>query len=263
MAADHIFHAAVTMRQSVALHAQAASRTATARAPLPPLCSLNSAREPNDDNNWLITLSDLTLLLICFLALWYVKHQTQTAPVQPPPPAALAMAEQNAAAAADREIAAATEWRALEDEIQNFIKNSGLSENLTLEATPNEILLSLKDTIPFASGKAELRPPALPILRKVAEIALRRPGLDLEINGHTDDRPIATAEFPSNWELSTARASRVARYLVERGVHPSRLAVQGYANHRPRAVNSSAASRGANRRVEISLHREIETKLSR
>ena len=251
------------MRQQVALRPQAASRAATDRASLPPLRSLNSAREPNDDSNWIITLSDLTLLLICFLALWYVKYQAQTAPLQPAPPVAHATAEQSSGAAAEREIAAAQEWRALEEEIQNFIKNSGLTGDLTLEATQNEILLSLKDTIPFASGKAELRPRAWPVLRKVAEIALRRPGLDLEINGHTDDRPIATAEFPSNWELSTARASRVARYLVERGVHPSRLAVQGYASHRPRAVNSSAASRGANRRVEISLHREIETNLSR
>jgi chemotaxis protein MotB len=73
------------------------------------------------------------------------------------------------------------------------------------------------------------------------------------ISGHTDSLNIATVEFPSNWELSAARASRVARYLVERGVHPARIAVQGYADWRPRRPNSDPVSRSANRRVEIRL----------
>ncbi len=211
-----------------------------------------------DDSGWLITLSDLTLLLICFLALWYTRERMQSAPAPQVRAAVQASAAQTSNTSAESAIAAASEWRALEKEIQDFIKLSGLSRELTLETTHNEILLSLRDSIPFTSGKADLRTGAFPILRKVADIALRRPQLELEINGHTDDVPISTAEFPSNWELSTARASRVARFLVERGVHPSRIAVQGYANHRPRAANSSAANRGANRRVEIRLLREVE-----
>jgi chemotaxis protein MotB len=83
----------------------------------------------------------------------------------------------------------------------------------------------------------------------------------LRVNGHTDDRPISTAEFPSNWELSSARASRVARHLIEKGVHPARIEVHGFAYHRPRAANENRLGRGVNRRVEISLLRSSDAKV--
>ena len=82
--------------------------------------------------------------------------------------------------------------------------------------------------------------------------------MHLGISGHTDDQPISTAEFPSNWELSSARASRVARYLIEKGVHPERIAVHGFADHRPRVPNGNRTGRGANRRVELRLMRTSE-----
>jgi chemotaxis protein MotB len=93
-------------------------------------------------------------------------------------------------------------------------------------------------------------------LKEVAAASVGRPELHIRIDGHTDDRPISTLEFPSNWELSSARASRVARILVERGVSPSRIEVNGYANYRPRTSNNDQLGRGANRRVDISLVRE-------
>jgi chemotaxis protein MotB len=72
-----------------------------------------------------------------------------------------------------------------------------------------------------------------------------------------DSLRVATPEFPSNWELSTARASRVARYLVERGIHPARISVQGYANYRPRKPNSTPSNRSTNRRVELRLLHDL------
>jgi len=120
--------------------------------------------------------------------------------------------------------------------------------------------VELLDLLAFASGKAELRSAALPVLEKVATIALNQPTLNLEISGHADNRPIANEVYPSNWELSAARASRVARYLVEKGVHPSRLAVQGYASHKPRRPNSNVGDRMANRRVEIRLYYSPDAK---
>jgi chemotaxis protein MotB len=98
------------------------------------------------------------------------------------------------------------------------------------------------------------------VVKKVVAIVLNRQTLQLEVRGHTDDRPISTAEFPSNWELSAARASRVARYLIEKGVHPSRIAVEGFANHRPRVANSNPGSRRENRRVEIRLYQNAQAK---
>jgi chemotaxis protein MotB len=81
--------------------------------------------------------------------------------------------------------------------------------------------------------------------------------LSAAIGGHTDSLRIASAEFPSNWELSTARASRVARYLIAKGVHPGRLSVQGFADFQPREPNSTATHRRSNRRVEIRLLQNV------
>jgi chemotaxis protein MotB len=199
-------------------------------------------------------VSDLTLLLLCFLVVWYVKQQQRDATAQIVKPGQPAYES-----SASKEILSASrdaeEWQALRDEIAQFIVDAGMRGDVEIEAAAEEIIISFKDSIPFASGKADLNPEALPVLEKVAAVAVSRPAMYLKVNGHTDDRPISTLEFPSNWELSSARASRVARHLIERGVHPGRIEVHGFAYHRPRAANENQSGRGANRRVEISLLR--------
>jgi chemotaxis protein MotB len=212
----------------------------------------------SDDIGWLITLTDLTLLLLCFLVIWYVKNQEQNAPAQGAKAAAQATTASGDSEKPLPASAHASDWSSLREEIERFIAGAGMSDDVSIAAAPDEILLSFKDTVPFASGKADLRPAALPVLEKVAAVAVSRPGMHLQINGHTDDRPIFTVEFPSNWELSSARASRVARYLIEKGVHPARIGVHGFANHRPRVPNGNRTGRGANRRVELRLLRTSE-----
>jgi chemotaxis protein MotB len=235
-------------------------------SPTPRLPAFNARRAPahttaqvsNDDTVWLITLSDLTLLLVCFLGLWYVKHEQKYAKQQTARPALHVAQESRFSAPPPLAIAHALDWSKLRNEIEDFIAESGLKEDVRIEAASDEILISFKDTVPFASGKAEIKPEALPILEKVAAIAVARPAMQLEVNGHTDDRPISTSEFPSNWELSSARASRVARYLIEKGVHPSRIGVQGFAYNRPRVPNENSTSRRTNRRVEIRIMRSSD-----
>jgi chemotaxis protein MotB len=208
----------------------------------------------DDANWWMITLSDLTLLLLGFLVVWYATEKR----MQP-----IEGRRVNAAERADQPVAAvaptnkslqADGWRNFKKEMQNFIADAGLSEDVSVESTESDFLVSLNDTVPFASGRAEISAQARPVLDKVASVALGHPGLLLEITGHTDSVPIATATFPSNWELSAARASRVARYLIEKGVDPSRIAVRGYANQRPKLPDSDPATRRVNRRVELRLY---------
>jgi len=215
---------------------------------------------PGDDAGWLITLSDLTLLLLCFLALWYVNENKKKPLASPPTVTAKSIPPDNSVPSLLPALPNPEQWKELRSDIQQFISALNLDRDIVIEGASNEILLSLKDTIPFESGKAELRPAAFPILEKVAAIAHKQPSVNLEISGHTDDRPIATAAYPSNWELSAARASRVGRYLIERGVAPRRIAVQGYANHRPRLPNSEAGNRSGNRRVEIRLYYNPDAK---
>jgi outer membrane protein OmpA-like peptidoglycan-associated protein len=207
---------------------------------------------------WAITLSDLTLLLLGFSLLWYatvkVPDDTPLSPIAQAaqaPKTALAVAPPNPYLHAEA-------WQTVRDEWAEFVVSTGLQNDLDIESTDSEILLSLREAVPFPSGKADLRARALPVLEKVAATLLVHANLSVAIGGHTDSLRIASAEFPSNWELSTARASRVARYLIAKGIHPARLSVQGYADYQPREPNSTPTNRRTNRRVEIRLFQKIQ-----
>jgi chemotaxis protein MotB len=116
------------------------------------------------------------------------------------------------------------------------------------------LTIRLPNTVLFDEGGAEIRPEALPVLNKVAEMAIKTPGYELLVVGHTDDLPIQTTRFPSNWELSAARASAVVKYLAQKGgLDPSRLAASGYGSSWPVVLNDSQEHRAMNRRVEIKL----------
>ena len=102
----------------------------------------------------------------------------------------------------------------------------------------------------FLSGSAEFRPEAAQVLDRLVYL-LRKYTFDLYILGHTDSIPIETSRFPSNWELSGARAAAALRYLSERGADPLRLVAVGFADSRPIAPNDTPEDRARNRRVEF------------
>lgn len=209
-------------------------------------------------HGWMITLSDLTLLLLGFAALW---QASSTAPALSPT-RTVTVAPASVAPSKPLVVEGSLEpetWQAVQNDLTRFVGAAGLAEEVTVEAAPGEILLSMRDTVPFDSGKADLRTRALPVLEKIAHVVLANPQLSVAVSGHTDNQRIANPAFPSNWELSTARASRVARYLIQRGLRPSRIAVQGYADHRPKKPNSTPTNRRANRRVEIRLIQDPRT----
>ncbi len=209
----------------------------------------------NDDMNWwMITLSDLTLLLLGFMVAWYTIERRTHVVQQATATAEIAATEPAAAVTPTDDIGNSDDWKTFQGEMERFIEDAGLAKEVSVESTRKDLIVSLRDTVPFASGKAELRAQSLPVIEKVVSLVLSHPHIFLEISGHTDGVPIATGVFPSNWELSAARASRVARYLIEKGIHPSRIAVQGYANQRPKFPDSNFRNRRANRRVEIRLY---------
>jgi len=113
------------------------------------------------------------------------------------------------------------------------------------------LVISLREAGFFASGSATPKPESLPALRQIAA-ALARTPYDLRVEGHTDNVPIHTGEFDSNWELSTARATCIARLLLElKAVPPDRLSAAGYAEFHPVAGNATAEGRAQNRRVDL------------
>ena len=107
----------------------------------------------------------------------------------------------------------------------------------------------------FASGKATLSPAAYPLLEKISSLINIDRVHPVAVEGNTDNVPIHTGQFPSNWELSAARASTVVNFLISQGVSPKRLSAIGYAEQHPIASNSTSAGRARNRRVEIVLQR--------
>ena len=124
-------------------------------------------------------------------------------------------------------------------------------DQFAIEKTDQGIVMSFSDRFLFESGKAEFSDEGGRRLAKIGELVLII-AAPVEIEGHTDDRPIGTRRFPSNWELSTARAVGVLRELVERqGINPQLLTAVGYGPFRPVAPNDSALNRARNRRVDI------------
>jgi chemotaxis protein MotB len=176
---------------------------------------------------------------------------------EPPIPAISALVSQDAkekdAAAKAKE---QEDFKRLKRQIDEYARQKGLQNQVqTVVAERGLVIRLLTDKVLFDSGQAELKPQAAPVLTKVAEI-LSQEGLhQVMVEGHTDNVPIRGSVFPTNWELSTARASRVVRALIGGGVVQGRLSASGYAWLHPIATNDTAAGRSRNRRVEIVLLR--------
>lgn len=131
-----------------------------------------------------------------------------------------------------------------------------------LSGDGDSVTVGLTDRILFPSGAAELNARGREVLARVAASLASLPDRLVRVEGHTDSTPISperTAQFPTNWELSTARATTVVRFLQERGIPGERLAAVGFGEHRPIADNGSANGRRKNRRIELVLSRATVT----
>lgn len=127
---------------------------------------------------------------------------------------------------------------------------------VTITELKGRLTVNLVDAILFDSGKADIRPEGRQVLQKVAEVIGQAEDKAIRVEGHTDNVKISPAlarAFPSNWELSAARAINVARYLQRLGVDPALLSAAAYGEHRPVSENDTPEGRAKNRRIEIVL----------
>jgi chemotaxis protein MotB len=138
-------------------------------------------------------------------------------------------------------------------EMVNKFKAMIDSGKLRVRVVRGRMVVELAENILFDSGKSDLKKEGQDALTEVGAVLSSIPNRDFQIAGHTDDIPIKSAKFPSNWELSTARAVEVTRYLSTKGVDPSRLSAAGYAETQPVASNADPEGRKQNRRIEIVL----------
>jgi chemotaxis protein MotB len=127
------------------------------------------------------------------------------------------------------------------------------SGKLRVRIVRGRMVVELSENILFDSGRADLKQEGQTALTEVANVLSSIPDRDFQIAGHTDNIPIKSAKFPSNWHLSTSRAVTVATYLADHGVPPVRLSAAGYADTQPSASNDTPEGRQQNRRIEIVL----------
>ncbi|MBL8200147.1 MAG: flagellar motor protein MotD [Chromatiales bacterium] len=155
-----------------------------------------------------------------------------------------------AAKKASEDEALQVQLRQMTEDLQSAMQPLIDQDMIRVQRAPSWVEVEIKTDILFPSGSAEIEAAAIDILERLAAILADRP-YPIRIEGHTDDRPIRTAQFPSNWELSAARAARIVRLFEQRGITASRMVVAGMGENQPLADNSTPEGRNRNRRVAL------------
>jgi chemotaxis protein MotB len=132
------------------------------------------------------------------------------------------------------------------------------SGELSIALRDGRMVIRLPNDVLFDSGQTDLKPTGQTALKGLANVLKTLPDRRFQIAGHTDNVPIQTARFPSNWELSNGRAVQVVHFLISQGMRPEMLAAAGYGEFDPVAPNDSSSSRAKNRRIEITLQPNID-----
>ncbi len=136
-------------------------------------------------------------------------------------------------------------------EIRNALQGAGKSDLVTVSQNERGVTIHMMEQLLFTSGSADLKETSLATLDRLGELLVRLPN-DIRVEGHTDNVPIHSDRFPSNWHLSVNRALNTAYYLMEtHHFDPERLSVVGYSEYQPLVPNTSAENRARNRRVDI------------
>ncbi|MEQ1803634.1 MAG: flagellar motor protein MotD [Gammaproteobacteria bacterium] len=140
--------------------------------------------------------------------------------------------------------------RQMTDDLQAAMQVLIDQDMIRVQRAPSWVEVEIKTDILFPSGSAEIEVAATEILERLAGILADRP-YPIRVEGHTDNRPIHTTQFPSNWELSAARAARIVRLFEQRGITASRMVVAGMGENQPLADNTTPDGRNRNRRVAL------------
>jgi chemotaxis protein MotB len=213
-------------------------------------------------DRWLVSYADLVTLLLAFFASAYAVSDLNASKAKPAAQAvrrALGQPElppatgDEARATADREQGTGeAKEETAGDRLRSVLADEIAAGRARVTTSRSDLVVSLPESATFESGRAELNAEARQVLARFADVLVQT-RLDARVEGHTDDVPIASPRYSSNWELSTARASGVVAALVARGVDPIRLSAAGYGEFHPKVPNVTAADRAQNRRVDIVL----------
>lgn len=207
-------------------------------------------------DRWLISYADFMTLLCAFFMTVYAATLAET-------PAATAAAPIEAAAPVvetSPEPPPVDPAVTLRAQVERALAPELAAGYLQLVEDPRGLVIEVPEAGAFDVGQADLAPEAQAMLSRIATMLTTLPNA-VRIEGHSDTTPIRTSQYASNWDLSTARATRVVAFLVTTaGLAPSRLSAAGYAEFRPRASNATAEGRARNRRVDLVLLNDATTR---
>lgn len=224
-------------------------------------------RLEEDDINtdsWLATYSDTITLLLTFFILLYSMSVVDSEKLSE-----LSQALKNSLSGSseitsiedikDLEVQTGdSDYEDLSKKLNNIIEKNGLTEVIKIREEDRGIVLQLDETILFDSGRADLKDYSREVLETITTI-INDTDNDVLVEGNTDNIPMNSEKFGSNWELSTARAVSVVRYFVEtQNIDPTRFAVKGYGEYKPLVDNSTPENRSINRRVDILIVEQKE-----
>lgn len=199
---------------------------------------------------WLVTYGDMMTLLMTFFVLLFSMSTID--------PVKLEQFSDSVGQALGKKTKAKKYSLAeIYSDVVKVIEEENLQDQIQVETSERGVAIKIPSEISFGIGSADLNPRIYPILNKFEDM-MKKSTYPIAIEGHTDNVPIRSAMFPSNWELSAARAAQVVRYYIARGIPPERFQAIGYADTRPRAPGATIAEANAtpermamNRRVEI------------
>ena len=222
-----------------------------------------SGHRPPSQERWLVSYADFITLLFAFFATMYaissvdaqklskVSHALQVAFDDTSRGRSIASGVGMMPERGSRLVPGLDGGSDVRDIVSRELEAELAAHRLDIVADHRGLVLSIPEAGLFPIGTDEISPAAQALIARVADTVAKLPNA-VRVEGHTDDLPIHTARFRSNWDLSTARASRVIEFMIERGgIDGRRLSAAGYAEFRPRVLNDSAETRKQNRRVDV------------
>lgn len=197
---------------------------------------------------WMLPYSTFMLMLVILFIVFYAMSSLNSLEYE------TALADLAATKPGNPNADQAYKEIALAKQMQKYIKDQGVSDKAQVQMSAQFIKLKLESPALFSSGSAELKADSLPLFEMMSS-QLKQMDNMIIVEGHTDNVPMHSAIFNSNWELSAARAFSVIRYYIGKGIDPKRLVAHGLAEFRPVASNDDEIGRAKNRRIEITIMR--------
>ena len=224
--------------------------------------------EPESTERWLLTYADLITLLLGLFVILYAMSKIDQGKYQE---VAIALSQtfggktilsgqggitpMPASSSQDGtdnndQASSGSEQNELSEQIKKTLEQYIQSSKVSVIGSSEGLTIHLLETLLFETGSDQIKPEARKVLDKLSNLIINLPN-NIKVEGHTDNVPISTLQFPSNWHLSIARSLKTAYYMIQKGVNPQKISIVGNSEYKPLNPNDTPEKRAKNRRVDI------------